>query len=213
MSILEKIANCIIEMDEDNIEALIIKAINMKDLPLEEIYSKGLNFGMVKAIDMYEKKLYDIPEIIVCADILNKGLNVLRKYGIIENKSKGKIVLAVVSGDTHEIGKNIVKIMFEAAGYEVLDMGVNRNIEDIIEMAIRNSAEIIGLSSMMTTTRGEMKKLIERLKEINIPNKPKVIVGGGSVTKSFSEDIKADGYSPNAPLAVKLVDYILSEVN
>lgn len=213
MDILKKISDCIVEMDEDSIEELIVQAVGMEEIELKDIYSVGLNAGMVEAIERYEKKIYDIPEVIVCSDVLNKGLSILNRYGSVENKSRGKVVLAVVEGDTHEIGKNIVKIMLEAAGYEVVDMGVNRTIEDIIEKAISEKAQIIGLSSMMTTTRGEMKKLIEMLKSMDIPQKPSVLIGGGSITESYSSDINADGYAPNAPNAVKLVKQILEEAN
>lgn len=209
MDILKRISDCIVEMDEDKIEELIVEAAGMEAIELKDIYTDGLNAGMVEAIDRYEKKLYDIPEVIVCADVLNKGLKVLRRYGSIGSESKGKIVLAVVEGDTHEIGKNIVKIMLEAAGYDVVDMGVNRTPEDIIDTAIAEKAEVIGLSSMMTTTRGEMKRLIDKLEEMDIPKKPRVLIGGGSITESYSSDISADGYAANAPTAVKLVKQIL----
>ena len=209
MDILRQISDCIVNMDEDSIENLIKMAIDMKSISLQDIFSKGLNDGMVRAISIYDNKEYDIPELIVCADTLNKGVNILSAYGSLDNESKGKILLAVVEGDTHEIGKNIVKIMVEAAGYDIVDIGVNRNVDDIITMAIAEKVDIIGLSSMMTTTRGEMKKLIDKINSMNLDNRPYVIVGGGSITDSYSKEIGADGYSTNAPNAIKLIQKLL----
>lgn len=209
MDILSQISDCIVNMDEDNIENLIKMAIDMKSINMHDIFSKGLNDGMVRSIGIYDNKEYDIPELIVCADTLNKGLNVLKKYGIIDNDSKGKLLLAVVEGDTHEIGKNIVKIMVKAAGYDVVDIGVNRKVDDIIHIAIEENVDIIGLSSMMTTTRGEMKKLIDKINSMNLENRPYVIVGGGSITENYSKEIGADGYSTNAPNAIKLIQKLL----
>ncbi|MEJ8554551.1 cobalamin B12-binding domain-containing protein [Tepidibacter sp. Z1-5] len=207
--ILTKISDCIVNMEERNIENLIIEALNCDDINIDDIYNKGLNFGMNKAIELFENKKYYIPEVIVCADTLNKGLEVLRRYGKINKKSKGKVVFAVVKGDTHEIGKNIVKIMLEASGYEVIDLGVNIDNEDIIEVAIKEEAQVIGVSSMMTTTMTQMKKLIEKLNSIDVQKKPYVIIGGGCITQNYAIEIGADGYSENAPKAVKLVDKLI----
>lgn len=209
MDILRQISECIVNMDEDNIEKLTKIAIDMKSISLHDIFSKGLNDGMVRAISIYDNKEYDIPELIVCADTLNKGINVLKSYGNLSNESKGKLLLAVVEGDTHEIGKNIVKIMVEASGYEIVDIGVNRTVEDIINIAIKEKVDVIGLSSMMTTTRGEMKKLIDKINSMNLENTPYIIIGGGSITENYSKEIGADGYSTNAPNAIKLIQKLL----
>ena len=165
--------------------------------------------GSIRAIKFYDNKEYDIPELIVCADTLNKGVKVLSVNGNVENNSKGTIVLAVVEGDTHEIGKNIVKIMLEASGYDVIDIGVNKNADEIINTALTKEAQIIGLSSMMTTTRGEMKKVIDKINSMNLDKKPYVLIGGGSVTENYSIEINADGYATNAPNTVKLVQKLL----
>ena len=209
MDILNEIAQCIVNMDEENIEKLIKLAVDSNDIDVNDIFFKGLNLGMVKAINIYDNKEYDIPELIVCADTLNKGIKVLREYGIFNKENKGKILLSVVEGDTHEIGKNIVKIMVEASGYEVIDLGVNKSVDAIIDTAIKEEVDIIGLSSMMTTTRGEMKKLIDKVNSMKLSNKPYVIVGGGSITESYSKEIGADGYSENAPNAIKLIQRLL----
>ncbi len=211
MDILKRISDCILNMDEESIGQLIKQAIESEHMQLQDIYEKGLNDGMVRAIEFFESKRYDIPEIIVCADTLNKGLKALEEYGSLNSESKGRILLAVVAGDTHEIGKNIVKIMLEAAGYDVIDFGVNKSVDEIIKAAEAEGAQVIGLSSMMTTTRGEMKKLIDRLGSMDSADKPYVIIGGGSVTQNYSVEINADGYASNAPNTVKLLQRLLKE--
>ncbi|HGL6449439.1 TPA: B12-binding domain-containing protein, partial [Clostridioides difficile] len=135
--------------------------------------------------------------------------NLLKGTGKVKKKSKGVILMSVVEGDTHEIGKNIVKVMVEATGYKVIDLGVNRKSEDIIEEAIKNNVDIIGLSSMMTTTMENMKSVIDELNMIEIDKRPKVIIGGGPVSMEFAEEIGADGYSSNAPKAVKLINKLI----
>lgn len=212
MKILEKISNAVVEMDEDEIESFVKTAID-DEIPLEDIYSKGLNDGMIRALNYYEKKEFDIPEVIVCADILNKGIKTLEKYGELNSGEKEKVLITVVEGDTHEIGKNIVKIMLDAAGFDVIDLGVNNSSKEIIEVALRENVKIIGLSSMMTTTREQMRKLVKELKNMNLENRPKIIIGGGSVTDNYSKEIDADGYSKNAPEAVKLINKILKEMS
>lgn len=212
MEILKKISNAVIEMDEDEIGNFVKTAID-DGIPLEDIYSKGLNDGMIKALNYYENKEFDIPEVIVCADILNKGIKTLEKYGELNSGEKEKVLITVVEGDTHEIGKNIVKIMLDAAGFDVIDLGVNNSSKEIIEVALRENVKIIGLSSMMTTTREQMRKLVKELKAMGLKNRPRIIIGGGSVTDNYSTEIDADGYSKNAPEAVKLINKILKEMN
>lgn len=212
MKILEKISNAVVEMDEDEIGNFVKTAID-DNIPLQDIYSKGLNDGMIRALNYYENKEFDIPEVIVCADILNKGIKTLEKYGELNSGEKEKVLITVVEGDTHEIGKNIVKIMLDAAGFDVIDLGVNNSSKEIIEVALRENVKIIGLSSMMTTTREQMRKLVKELKGMDLENRPRIIIGGGSVTDNYSKEIHADGYSKNAPEAVKLINKILKEMS
>lgn len=205
---LHDISTCIVDMDEDRIEGAIRAAVE-GEIPLEAIYDGGLNHGMVKALEMFDQKVYHLPEVIVCADTLNKGLKVLKTYGTLASHKKATIVFAVVKGDTHEIGKNIVKIMLEASGYKVIDLGVNVDSQKIIDCALDEKADIIALSSMMTTTMGEMACVVDKLKAVKASKIPLVIIGGGCISPKYARDISADGYSENGPKAVKLVEELL----
>ena len=211
MGILQKISDCVVNMEKDEIKDLILEALKDESLDVEDIYDKGLNAGMIRALDLFEEKEYYLSEVIVCADTLNEGIDILKKYGKSKSQNKGTVILSVVEGDTHEIGKNIVKIMIESSGYKVIDMGVNQKSKDIINTALENHADIIALSSMMTTTMENMKTVIDELKDMNLEERPKIIVGGGPVSNRFAETIGADGYSENAPRAVRLIQRLMGE--
>lgn len=209
---LENIAEAIVEMDEDNIIDLIEKALGSGILS-EEIYDKGLGEGMLRVTELFEKRKYFVSEVIVCADTLNLGVNYLKsKFPSKENSSGPKIVIGVVEGDLHEIGKNIVKIMFEASGFRVIDMGINVKAEDIIKTAIEEKADIITLSTMMTTTMVKMQDVVDMLKAEELEYIPKVIIGGGCVNRKYADEIGADGYSSNAVEAVQLVKQLMGGV-
>ena len=209
---LEAISDAIVNMDEENIAALIEDALKKGILP-EEIYDKGLGEGMVKVTRLFEEREYFVSEVIVCADTLNIGVNYLKERFPVKDNSKGpKIVIGVVEGDLHEIGKNIVKIMFEASGFKVTDMGINVKAEDIIETAIKEKADIITLSTMMTTTMAKMKDVIDMLQRKKPAHMPKVMIGGGCVNQKYADEIGADGYSSNAVEAVKLVKRLMGGI-
>ena len=202
---LDKITKAIVNMDEDNIISLIDEALS-GGISAEDIYNKGLSKGMLDVTKLFENKEYFVSEVIVCADTLNLGVNYLRKKFPAKEDSKGpKVIIGVVEGDLHEIGKNIVKIMFEAAGFKVTDMGINVKAHDILDKTMETEPDIICLSTMMTTTRGKMKDVVELIHSKNLKNIPKIIIGGGSVSQKYSDEIGADGYSANAVDAVILV--------
>lgn len=201
---LEKIAESVVEMDEEGIISRIEDALDC-GVSSSAIYERGLSEGMLRVTKLFENKEYFVSEVIVCADTLNKGIGHLKQKAPIFSNKGPKIILGVVEGDLHEIGKNIVKIMFEAAGFDVIDMGLNVKAEDIVRRALEEKADIIGLSTMMTTTMVKMRRVIELLRLETSGRLPKVIIGGGCISSSYSLEIGADGYSANAVEAVKLV--------
>lgn len=201
---LKKISDSVVEMDEDSILIAIDHAL-ANNVSSDEIYEQGLSDGMLRVTKLFEDREYFVSEVIVCADTLNKGINYLKSKFPLSSKDGPKVVMGVVEGDLHEIGKNIVKILFEAAGFDVIDMGLNVKAQDIVHKAIEERADIIGLSTMMTTTMVKMKEVIDLLSDIQAPNRPKVIIGGGCISEKYSREIGADGYSANAVEAVKLV--------
>lgn len=209
-TLLSKLSDCVLEM-EDELTADVAKQYIDAGYPAIDGILDGLVDGMQRAAKLFEEEEYFIPELLVCSESMYNGLNVLKPHLDKNNFSKSKkIVLGVVEGDTHDIGKNLVKIMLEAAGYELIDMGRNVSCQSFVDKIAETNADVLAMSTLMSSTMSSMQKVIELLKEQNLRDSVKVIVGGAPISLSFSKKIGADGYSPNAVEAVKLIDELLS---
>lgn len=209
--LLEQLAACVVDMEDEKVAEVAQSYADAGYDPLDGIMN-GLVVGMNRAADLYEAEEYYIPELLICSSAMYNGLDVLRpllpKTG---EDQKVKIVIGVVQGDTHDIGKNLVKIMLEAAGYEMIDLGRDVPVEEFVETAKREGAKVIALSTLMSTSLMNMGKVIEKLEEEGIRAQVKVIVGGAPVSPAFAEKIGADGYSATATDAVKLVNRLLEK--
>ena len=148
---------------------------------------------------------------LLCSDAMYVGLDILRPY-LPEESGEGKIkgVIGVVEGDTHDIGKNLVKIMMETAGFEMIDLGRDVPLEQFIETAKEEEADLICMSTLMTTTMGGMETVIQMLEDAGMRDKVKVMIGGGPISQKYADKIGADGYSQNAVEAVKLAKRLLN---
>lgn len=209
--LLQKLSDCVFEMEDEEVIDVAKEYAEAGYDPLEGILN-GLVDGINKASALYEQEEYFIPELLICSSAMYNALDVLRPL-IPKEKSGGKckVVIGVARGDTHDIGKNLVKIMLESANYEVIDLGRDVPVEDFVNTAKREGAKVIGLSTLMSTSMNNMAKVVEMLKNEGIKDKIKVIVGGGPISQSFADKIGADGYSVNATEAVKLVDRLVGE--
>lgn len=207
---LAELSRCVVEMEDDDVAEVAEDYAAHGYEPLDGILD-GLVDGMNKAADLYEQEEYFIPELLICSNAMYNGLDVLRPLLPQEEKnSKSKIVIGVVKGDTHDIGKNLVKIMLESAGYEMIDLGRDVAVEDFITTAKEQGAKVIALSTLMSTSMVNMEKVIQGLEAAGIRDQVKVIIGGAPISPSFAKKIGADGYSANAVEAVKLVDRLLA---
>jgi corrinoid protein of di/trimethylamine methyltransferase len=165
---------------------------------------RGLVDGMKRASELYEEGEYFVPELIVCADAMYAGIDELQKYlPESANQSIGKIAIGVVEGDTHDIGKNLVRIMLETGGFDVHDLGRDVSVDTFIDYVKNNEIDILCMSSLMTTTMPGMEKVIEKLKEDGLRDKVKIMVGGAPISPAFAKKIGADGYTKNAIEAVQ----------
>ena len=209
--LLQKLSDCVFEMEDEEVINVAKEYAEAGYDPLEGIL-KGLVNGINRASDMYEREEYFIPELLICSSAMYNALDVLRPL-IPKEKSGGKckVVIGVARGDTHDIGKNLVKIMLESANYEVIDLGRDVPVEDFVNTAKKEGAKVIGLSTLMSTSMNNMAKVVDMLKQEGIKDQIKVIVGGGPISQSFADKIGADGYSVNAAEAVKLVDRLVGE--
>ena len=207
--LLQELSDCVLDMRDDDVAGVAQQYIDEGYDPNEAIFN-GLVVGMNKAADLYDAEEYFIPELLICSDAMYNGLDVIRPHlPQDEGSKKCKVAMGVVQGDTHDIGKNIVKIMLEAAGYEMIDLGRDVPIQNFVDAVKNDGAEVVGMSTLMSTSMDNMGRVVELLKEQGVRDKCKVIVGGGPISQAFADKIGADGYSSTAVEAVKLVDRLM----
>jgi len=200
----QKLSDAVVNM-EDTTAAALSEEVVANGYDAYEAIDKGLAKGMERAGVLFEEEEYFIPELLMCSDAMYAGLDVLKPHiKTDEQAQKHKVVLGVIEGDTHDIGKNLVKIMLESSGFEVIDLGRDIPPVQFVEKAVETNADIIGLSTLMTTTMDGMREVVDILKEKNLKDKFKVIIGGGPISPAFAKKIGADGYSGNAAGAVRL---------
>jgi len=208
--ILGDLAEGVVSMDTDLAVKASREAVEEK-IDAYLAINEGLVKGMNEAGRLYEEEEYFVPELLLASDALYAGLEILTPH-IVRTKEgeKSKIILGVVQGDTHDIGKNLVKIMLEVGGFEVIDLGRDVPAEAFIDKAKEVNAGMIGLSTLMTTTMPVMKKVVELLEQENLKDKIRVLVGGGPVSPAFAKSIGADGYAENANNAVRVAKSLLA---
>ncbi|MFX1344495.1 MAG: B12-binding domain-containing protein [Promethearchaeota archaeon] len=202
----------IVNLDEETALKLANKAIS-DNMNLMDVIEKGYAAGIRKVGELWEEGEYFLPELMRGAQIMQNCLDLIiphLKKGN-EGISQGTVVIATIEGDIHSIGKTIVGTMLRAYGFKVFDLGADVPAEKIVDFAIEKEADVIGVSALLTTTMFGQKKIIEILKERNLLQKFKVILGGAPVTSSWVNECNADGFAENAIDAVKLVKSLLKQ--
>lgn len=212
----EMIFNKLIEAvdlgDEDLAAEWANKALE-EGVPPYEAIILGLAEGMKLVGDKYERKEYFLPDMLISADAMYAGLNILTPHIPKDsNKSKGKIILGVVEGDVHDIGKNIVKVMLTASGYEVIDLGRDVPTPEFIEKAKSEGAQVIAMSTLMTPTLMSMQDVEEGLDKEGMKGKVQTIIGGGSVSEEWRERIGSDAYGKDATEAVSKIKTLIDNI-
>ncbi len=204
--LLKKLSDGVLEM-EDELVIETSKEYIANGHPAFEGIMDGLVDGMNRASQLYDEEEYFVTDVLLCSDAMYEGLSILRPYlPEDENqKLKTKGIIGVVEGDTHDIGKNLVKIMLETAGFDMIDLGRDVPLQSFVEKAKEENASFVCMSTLMTTTMNGMGTVVELLKDAGMRDDIKVFVGGGPISKKFSDIIGADGYSSNAVEAVKMV--------
>jgi 5-methyltetrahydrofolate--homocysteine methyltransferase len=202
--ILEKLATAILEGDADQITKLVNKALGEGMTP-SDIMDNGLLLGMnevgvrFKAGDMF------VPEVLQSAEAMQAGTTILRPLLTGAGaKQVGKVLLGTVKGDLHDIGKNLVAMMCEGSGFEVIDIGFNADPEKFVEGVKKHQPQVVGMSAMLTTTMRAMGYTIKALEEAGLRDTVKIMVGGAPVDADFANRIGADGYGSNAPAGADL---------
>jgi corrinoid protein of di/trimethylamine methyltransferase len=198
--LLEKLKNGVVEYEEDEVKEAAQQALDDGHDALEMIMD-GLAAGMEVVGDLYDRNEYFVPEVLMCADALYAGLDILRPHvPEKEGDVNAQVVIGSIQGDVHDIGKNLVKMMFDVAGWDVHDLGRDVPLEKFVEEQLRTDSEVVAMSAMMTTTMLGMKKVIKMIKEKN-PDVA-IMLGGAPVTQDVANLFGADGYAESAGNAV-----------
>ena len=204
-----EIEKAVINGEIEKIEKLVRKELqrrNASDILEEMIH------GMSIVGDKFERKEYFVPETLLSAHAMQKGLEILKPYLKIEKaKAKGKVIIGTVEGDIHDIGKNLVAMFLEGAGFEVHDLGRDVPATVFIEKAKEIKPDIVALSALLSTSIEKMREIIEEFSGNNLREDLKIIVGGAALSQDIADEIGADGYAEDANKAVKLCERILEE--
>lgn len=206
---IEQIKAVVVSGKHKEIEALVRAAID-ENVDLDTIIDKGF----IEAMDIVGKKFGSgeiyVPEMLVAAATMKKGLEIIKPLLTGEaSKPKGTIVMGTVKGDLHDIGKNLVIMMLEGAGFKVVDLGVDLSVDKVVDKVRELKPEVLGLSALLTTTMPEMQKVIAMIREQGLRESVKIIVGGAPVDSKFAEKIGADGYGKDAADAVQLAKRLI----
>lgn len=209
--IFEQLSTCVLEGDAEKAEALTKKALE-DGLSANEILNKGLVVGMAEVSARFKRGDMFVPEVLMSAEAMHAGQEILRPLLAESGADRvGTILLGTVKGDLHDIGKNLVGMMCEGSGFEVIDLGFNVDPEVFIQAIKEHQPDIVGMSAMLTTTMRAMGYTIKAIEEAGLRDKVKVIVGGAPVDEEFSQRIGADGYGSNAVSGPELARTLLGK--
>ena len=202
--ILAALAQAVDQMDETAAVRLAHESLKA-GLGAFEAITEGLSRGMTQVSEKYDKGIYFVPEILLCADAMYAAIDVLRPHLKAEGRSgRSVIIIGVIEGDVHDIGKNIVRMMLEAAGFTIRDLGNDVPVARFLEEARAVGQGIVAASTLMSTTMWNMERLVQELKRAGLRDRFHVMVGGGPVSAAFARKIGADAYGVNAMEAVRL---------
>ncbi|MEA3337127.1 MAG: corrinoid protein [Chloroflexota bacterium] len=201
--ILDQLYDCIIDGDAqgaaDNVQAALDAGIGPA-----EILNDGMVAAMTEVGRMFENQECFVPEMLISARAMKQGMTVLRPHLVAADiQPVGKAVIGTVRGDLHDIGKNLVIMMLEGAGFEVVDLGVDMSPEAFVKAVEEHQPQIVGMSALLTTTMTSMRATVEALEEAGVRDQVAIMVGGAPVTDGFAEEIQADLFAPDASSAAK----------
>ena len=209
MDLFAQIRQNVIEGNAPSTQGLVKQAL-AAGLAAEKILNDGLISAMSEVGRLFEAGEYFVPEMLVAARAMKGGLEVLRPALLAANiKSIGKVVVGTVQGDLHDIGKNLVAMMMEGAGFEVIDLGADVSPQRFVDAVNSHKPNLVGMSALLTTTMPKMKTTIEALSAAGVRNDIKVMVGGAPVTDKYAKEIGADAFAPDASAAANVAKSLL----
>ena len=211
MSILDDMRQSVIDGDMNSTQELVKKAL-VEKMPPEQILKEGLISAMEEVGRRFECGEFYVPEMLISARAMKSGLALLRPHLIAANvEAVGKVVIGTVQGDLHDIGKNLVGMMLEGAGFEVVDLGADVSPEKYVAAVKEHRPDIIACSALLTTTMPRMENVIHSLKQAGLRDRVKVMIGGAPVTDKYAADIGADGYAQDAASAATRAKALLTK--
>jgi len=209
--VLDRIRDAIIEMKIEQASALTKEALK-EGLSAIEILNQGLILGLKVVGERFRRDEIFLPEVMLSARAFKAGFELLKPKLLEGNyQPRAKVVLGTVAGDVHDIGKNIVASLLEGNGYQVIDLGVNVSKESFVQAVEKHKPEVLGMSTLLTTTMPEMERVILELKNKALRDKIKVIIGGAPVSQEYAEKIQADGYGEDAQQGVEIINKWIEE--
>ena len=201
MSLLEQISTALQKGKAKDIKELVQQAID-QNIPAETILNDGLMAGMNVIGGKFKRNEVFVPEVLVAGRAMNIGTAMLKPLSVKDGvKNKGKVVVGTVEGDLHDIGKNLVRMMIEAKGFEVIDLGVDVPGESFLKTAQDSQVDIVCLSALLTTTMNEMRNVVELFEGAGVRERFKIMIGGAPITQSFCTTLGVDIYTPDAARA------------
>lgn len=201
---LEQIKELLMKGKANDVKALVQKALEEK-VSASDILNKGLLGGMGIIGERFKKNEVYVPEVLIAARAMKAGMEILKPaLAAAKVEPRGVVVIGTVKGDLHDIGKNLVGMMLEGAGFKVVDAGINVEAAKFVEVAKANNATLIGASALLTTTMTNMKEVVDAVNAAGLKGKVKVMIGGAPVTQAFCDEIGADGYAADAASAADL---------
>jgi len=209
MSILEEMAANLMKGKANDVKELVQKALDDGIEP-GLILNEGLLAGMSVIGERFKNNEVYVPEVLIAARAMKAGMVILQpKLASAGMKPIGIAIVGTVKGDLHDIGKNLVAMMLEGAGFKVIDVGIDVAPEKYVQAAMESGAQVIGVSALLTTTMTNMKAVVDAVKASDLADKVKVMIGGAPVTQAFCDEIGADGYAPDAASAADLAKTLL----
>jgi 5-methyltetrahydrofolate--homocysteine methyltransferase len=209
--VLMQIVEVLYQGDDESVSSLTQKALD-EGIEPGEVLKNGLLAGMDRVgVDFRAGDLF-VPEVLISARAMHAGMDILRPLlSESDMASSGKIVIGTVQGDMHDIGKNLVGMMLEGGGFEVIDIGIDLSPDRFVEVVKAERPNIVGMSALLTTTMQNMRHTIDALENAGLREEVSVIIGGAPVTKEYADEIGADGYAPDAGSAVELARSLMKQ--
>jgi 5-methyltetrahydrofolate--homocysteine methyltransferase len=209
--LIRELYTAVLNGEANDIKQLVQTALD-NGISAEIILNQGMIAAMTEVGRLFEEGEYYIPEMLISARVMQLGMTILRPLLVAEDiKPLGKVVIGTVEGDLHDIGKNLVSMMLEGAGFQVIDLGTNVTPKQYLDAIIQHKPDILGMSALLTTTMVNMQKTITYLADQGVRDSIKIIVGGAPVTQKFANEIGADGFAPDASRTAVLAKSLMGK--